>query len=149
MKQAANQILAYGIWIVDFMVAFFLAFFIIKPDLLHILGLFLDPKAFETPSQLGFADKAFTLLLGLSWLAFMIFVEEYFKAGARKGNLLKRIARITGLLFLCTFVANLILFWFQGISSGSWLSWLILAVELIIGTGMYIYYKTPATPKTN
>jgi hypothetical protein len=148
MKKVANQLLAYGMWIVDLLLAFWLAF-LSRNVLLEILALFYKKESWSYPRWVVVIDRVYTLMIGLGWLVFMIIVEQYIMTGINKGNLLKRIARITGLVLLAIFVVDLIMFWLQGIGSANWLRWLILAAELIIGTGMYVYYKSTATPKTN
>jgi hypothetical protein len=89
------------------------------------------------------------LLLGLGWLTFMIVVIEYYHGGLAKGDLLKRFARVTGPVLLCTFVVDLILVWLQGIGKTGWLSWLLLATELGIGLVMLVYVKSNIPSKNN
>jgi hypothetical protein len=148
MKKVANQLLAHGMWIVDMLLAFWLAF-LSRNVLLEILALFYKKGSWSYPRWVVVIDRFYTLIIGLGWLVFMIIVEQYILAGTKKGTLLKRFARVTGLVLLAIFAVDLIQAWLQGIGSSSWLRWLILAAELIIGTGMYTYYKSSATPKTN
>ena len=147
MKKVANQFLAYGMWIVDLLLAFWLAF-LSRNVILEILALFYNKTSWSYPRWVVVIDRVYTLMVGLGWLVFMIVVEHYIMAGVKKGNLLKRFTRVTGLVLLSIFVVDLIMFWLQGIGSGNWLRWLILAAELAIGTGMYVYYKSTATTKT-
>jgi len=148
MNKVTNNLLAYGMWIVDMLLAFWLAF-LSRNVLLEILALFYQKESWSYPRWANVIEKFYTLLVGLGWLVFMIVVEQYILAGIKKGNLLKRIARVTGLVLLAIFVVDLISFWLQGIGSAIWLRWLILAAELIIGTGLFVYYKSTTTPKTN
>jgi hypothetical protein len=147
MKKVADQILAYGMWIVDLLLAFWLAF-LSRNVILEILALFYQKESWSYPRWVVVIDRFYTLMVGLGWLVFMIIVEQYILTGIKKGNLLKRIARVTGLVLLAIFAVDLIQVWLQGIGSSNWLRWLILTVELIIGTGMYVYYKSIAIPKT-
>jgi len=147
MKKVTDQILAYGMWIVDLLLAFWLAF-LSRNVLLEILALFYQKESWSYPRWVVVIDRFYTLMVGLGWLVFMIIVEQYILTGIKKGNLLKRIARVTGLVLLAIFAVDLIQVWLQGIGSNSWLRWLILAAELIIGTGMYVFYKSKATSKT-
>ena len=148
MNKVANQILAYGMWIVDMALAFWLAF-LSRNVLLEILALFYQKESWSYPRWVVVIDRFYTLVIGLGWLVFMIVVEQYIMTGIKKGNLLLRIARVTGPVLLAIFVVDLVGIWLQGIGSGSWLRWLILAAELTVGIGMYVYYKSTATPKTN
>jgi hypothetical protein len=148
MNKVANQLLAYGMWIVDMVLAFWLAF-LSRNVLLEILARFYPEESWSYPRWVVVIDRFYTLIIGLAWLVFMIIVEQYIMTGLKKGNLLKRIARVTGLVLLAIFAVDLSQTWLQGISSGNWLRWLILAAELILGIGMYVYYKSTATPKTN
>ena len=148
MKKVVDQILAYGMWIVDMVLAFWLAF-LSRNVLLEILAKFYQKESWSYPRWVVVIDRFYTLMVGLGWLVFMIIVEQYILTGIKKGNLLKRIARVTGLVLLAIFAVDLSEVWLQGIGSGNWLRWLILAAELILGIGMYVYYKTTATLKTN
>jgi len=143
MKKVTNNVIATGMWIVDLALAFWL-FYISRDAFLGILALFYKKGDWEYSKLVSFADKAFMLILGLSWLAFMIIVEEYLRAGVQKNDLLKRFARVTGPVILSIFVVDLILFWLEGISGGNWLRWLILAAELGVGLAIYLFAKKVA-----
>jgi len=144
MKKVFNQIIAYGMWIVDLLLALWFAL-LSRTALLDILALFYKKGQWQYPRQVNVVDKTFTLLLGLGWMALVVIVEEYFRTSIPKGVLLKRIARVTGLLLLAIFGVDLILFWVQGIGSGDWLRWLLLAAELGIGTALLVWVKTRPT----
>jgi hypothetical protein len=148
MGKVANQILAYVFWIADLLLAFWLAF-LSRNVLLEILAHFYQKGSWSYPRWVVVIDRFYTLIIGLSWLVFMIIVEQYILAGPKKGDLLKRFARITGPMLLAIFAVDLIQVWLLGISSNGWLRWLILGVELTIGLGMYVYYKSRVPSKTN
>jgi hypothetical protein len=148
MKKVFSLAIAYGMWIVDLALAFWL-FYISRDAYLGIFALFYKKGQWGYSHLVDFLDKTFMLLLGLSWLTFMIVVEEYLRAGIHKGNLLKRFARVTGPVLLGLFVVDLILFWLGGIGSGNWFRWLILAGELGIGLVMLVYTKTKTPLKSN
>lgn len=124
--------------------AFWLCY-ISRSAYLGIFALSYEKRGWSYGKLVGFLDKAFIIVLGVGWLIFMIIVEEYFRLGALKGDLLKRFARITGPVLVCTFVVDLILFWLQGIGSGNWLRWLILAGELGIGIVLLVFAKSTST----
>lgn len=148
MKKVTDQILANGMWIVNIALAFWLAF-LSRNVLLEVLAHFYPEGSWSYPRWVVVIDRFYTLLVGLAWLVFMIVVQHYIIGGLKKGNLLKRIARVTGLVLLALFVVDLALFWLQGIGGSNWSRWLILAGELIVGAAMYIYYKSPEQPKTS
>ena len=62
---------------------------------------------------------------------------------------MKRFARVTGPILLCIFVADLILFWLQGIGYDDWLRWLILLAELIMGSVLVLYGRRRVRGKGN
>jgi hypothetical protein len=143
MKKVLNQLIAYALWIVDLLLAFWLAF-LSRSDILAIFGLFYKKGNYYYRQWVGVIDRIFILVVGLGWLIFMIIIEEYYRRGIPKGDLLKRGARITGQLLISIFVVDLVLFWLQGIGIGSinWLRWLILAVEMGIGIALLVLAKT-------
>jgi hypothetical protein len=148
MKKVLNNVIAYGMWIIDMALAFWLCY-ISRSAYLGIFALSSENRGWSYGKLMGFLDKAFLIVLGLGWLAYMIIVEQYFSPGIQKGDLLKRFCKITGPVLLCLFVVDLILFWLAGIDSGNWLRWLTLAGELGIGLAMLISSKTNTPEKTN
>ena len=94
-------------------------------------------------------DQTSAVLLGLGWLALFVFAEGYYRAGALEEGLVKRFARVTGPILLGIFVADLILFWLQGIGYDDWLRWLILLAELIIGSVLVVYGRKRAREKND
>jgi hypothetical protein len=139
MNQIIKYLVAYAIWIADLILAFWLIF-ISRNAFLGILALFYHGSVAYL-NAVNFADKAFMIVLGLSWLAFSIFSEQFFRVGVQENVLLKRIARVTGPIFLGIFSVDLILFWLQGVGAGNWLRWLILAFELGIGIALLVSVK--------
>jgi hypothetical protein len=137
MVQFIKYIGAYLMWIADLGLTFWLIF-ISRTVFLSIFALsykggpsFYAQQVYS--QRVDFADKLFSIMLGLGWLAFMIAVEAYFRAGAAGDDLFVRFTRVTGPVVLGIFVVDLILFWLQGVGGGDWLRWLILAAELGIG----------------
>jgi hypothetical protein len=147
MKKVTNNVIAYGAWIVNMLLGFWCAF-LSRNVLFAILALFSKKESWSYQHWVVVIDRVYIIVIGLAWLVFIILVEQYILAGLKKGNLLKRCARVTGLVLLAIFVVDLALLWLQGTGSYSWSRWLILSAELIIGIGMYIYYKSTATLKT-
>ena len=148
MSKVIKYMIAYGMWIVDLGLSAWL-YFISRTALLGILALSYEQGDFQYSKAVDLVDRIFVVVLGLGWLVFSIFTEEYYRTGALKENLLKRFARVTGPLLLCVFVVDLILFWLQGIGGDNWLRWLILAAELVIGLALIVSGKKNATNKSN
>ena len=146
MKKVVKLAIAYGMWIVDLGLALGFAY-LCRTDLLDLFALFYKKENSYFRGAVNVIDRVFILILGLGWLAFMILVEENYRVGVQKGDLWIRCARVTGPLVLSVFVANLILFWVRGIGSYDWLSWLILAAELVVGIALLVWGKTRFTTK--
>ena len=137
MSTIIKFVSAYTMWVVDLG----LSFWLVVVSRTVFLGLFaLSYKGGESESakvvfahRVDFADKIFSIVLGLGWLVFMIVTEAYFRAGILRDDLFKRFAKVTGPVLLAIFVVDLILFWVQGAGGGDWLRWFILAAELGLG----------------
>lgn len=151
MAKIIKYLVAYSMWIVDLGLTFWLGF-MSRTVFLDIFALSyrggdaLYPKLVYS-QRVDFADKMFSILLGLGWLAFMIGSEIYYRNGAMHDNLLRRFARITGPVLLGIFGVDLVLLWLQGTGGGYLLRWLILAAELGIGIALLVWVKTQ--PKQN
>jgi hypothetical protein len=140
MKKIINYVIAYIMWIVDIGLALLL-FILSRTALLGFLGLFYKQGSPQYNYTVSFIDKVFSIALGLVWLAFVIFTEQYFRKGVSKENLLKQFTGVTGWILLEIFLINLILLWLPGVGSSSGLNWLILTTELIIGITLVVYSK--------
>jgi hypothetical protein len=137
MSKLLKYASSYVMWIIDLGIAFWFMF-IARTDLINFLSLFAKKGNLTYGHQVDFADKAFSITLGLGWLALMIVIEQYYRHGVEKDDLRKRFARVTGPLVIAVFVADLIAFWLGGIASGNFVRWLILAAELGIGIALII-----------
>jgi len=140
MNKVIKYASAYAMWIVDLGLAGWL-FYISRTVLLGILALSNQAGEWEYSKAVNLIDRVFTVVFGLGWLALAIIAEDYFRTGVKKENLLNRFARVTGTMLLCIFAVDLILFWLQGIGSGNWLRWLILAAEVGVGTALFVSGK--------
>ena len=93
-------------------------------------------------------NVVFTIVLVIVALVFMILVEEYFRNGARDGNMVRRFLRVTGLVVLVIFGLDVGLLLLQGISAAIWERWIILVLELaaagaMIWFGYFRAWKKP------
>jgi hypothetical protein len=132
-------------WIVDLGLTFWLGF-ISRTVFLDIFALSYKGGDSEYPKlvfahRVDFADKIFSIILGLAWLAFMIGAEVYFRNGAKTDDLPRRFARVTGPILLAIFGVDLILFWLQGAGGSSLLRWFVLAAELGIGIALLVLVR--------
>jgi hypothetical protein len=147
MKKFINYVIAYIMWIVDIGLALLL-FILSRNALLRFLGLFYKQGSPQYNYSVSFIDKIFSIALGLVWLAFVIFTEQYFRKGVTKETLFRQITRVTGSLLLGIFVVNLILQWLPGVSSNYWMNWFILATELVIGITLVVFSKKKSSQKS-
>lgn len=148
MKRIINYLISYIAWIIDLALGAWVIF-LARTDILGLFALRYKPGMWEYEQLVTFLDKVFILLLGICWLAFMIFVEEYFRGGIHKGNLFTRIAKLNGTVLLVIFCIDLVLFWLQGIGTENWLRWLILACELGFGMSLFLWGRTGLPKKAN
>jgi hypothetical protein len=148
MNKVIKYVVAYALWIVDLGLTMWLII-TSRSGLLGTLSRIYKNGDVRYNYAAGFLDKSVLIILGLGWLAFMIFSEKYFRVGVQKNLLLKRFARVTGSVLLCIFCINLILLWVNGVGRGSWLSWLILAAELGLGIILLVSANRKATSKPN
>jgi hypothetical protein len=139
MQKISTQILAYSMWFVDLMLAAWLLIICRWVLFAFVTPIIMDPTHYLFPKIVDVMDAVYLLLLGIAWVAFMIFSQKYYSVGVRKGNLFKRFARITGLLFLCLFMVDSTFFYLQGFDSDNWVRWLIISVELVLGLILILY----------
>jgi hypothetical protein len=146
MKKIADYALAYGMWIIDIGLALWLCY-LIRGGILDLFIKSFKPGAWAYQQRMNMTDRVVVIVLGLSWLAMMIFTEQYFRQGIRKGVLLRRIAKVTGPILLAIFVVDIFRLWMSGSAGGSWLRWLALGIEVIAGIGLLVYAKTRSAPQ--
>jgi len=150
MAKIARYVSAYVLWIVDLGLTFWLVFlsrtvFLGAFALSYTGGQSVYAEVVYA-HRLDFADKIFSIILGLGWLVFMIAVEAYFRAGVSRNDLFRRFARVTGPVLLAVFGVDLILFWLQGIGGGDLLRWFLLAAELGLGIALLLSARTQSKP---
>lgn len=147
MAKIIKYVGAYLMWIVDLGLSFWL-FLMSRTVFLGLFALSYKEGNLVYAQRVDFADKVFSILLGLAWLAFMIIVEAYFRAGASRDDLLKRFASITGPVVLGIFGVDLILFWLQGVGGGGWLRQSVLVAELGIGILLLMLVRFQSKPNS-
>ena len=147
MAKIIKYVGAYLMWIVALGLSFWL-FLMSRTVFLGLFALSYRGGNLVYAQRVDFADKVFTILLGLGWLVFMIIAEAYFRAGASRDDLLKRFARITGPVVLGIFGVDLILFWLQGVGRGGWLRQSVLAAELGMGILLLMLARLQSKPNS-
>jgi hypothetical protein len=140
MRNFFKYVLTFGLWIIDFGLAAWLAF-ITRTVLFAVPSLFFHPGNFQFPQRAEVMDKVFTLLLGIGLLAFLVITQEYYLKGVQQGDLIERFARITGPIFIGIFIVDSILFYMQGIDLNNWYRLLIILAELVLGILLVIYSR--------
>lgn len=147
MNKVVKYVTTYFVWIADLVLALWFAY-LCKTSLIGVFALFYTGNL-AYANAVNFIDKVFTILLGLGWLVFMIMIEQYFRNGIEKDEHLQRLSRVTGWVLLCIFSIDLIFAWIQGIGGDNWLRWLLLGLELSVGTVLLVSAKTRFTSKSN
>ena len=144
MTRLFKYLAAYGLWLLDLALAYWLII-VIRTAYLGIFALYYKPGGLTYSLRVGFADKMFILILGIGWLIFMIITESYFRKGVERNDLFKRFARVTGPVVLGVFSVDLMLAWLQARSD--WWRWLILAAEVSLGVILVIFARSQLKSK--
>ena len=145
IKKSINYVIAYVLWFVTILLGLWFVM-LARSDLQGALATYYVRGSVTYIQRARLFDQVFVIVLGLLWLVFMVVTEWYFRTGALRPDWLKRFARVAGPVILLVFVADLFLFWLQGVSSGNWLRWLILAGELVIGIVFLLYARPSSLP---
>ncbi len=148
MNKVVRYVIAYSAWVANLLLALWLAY-LARTCFTSFMALFYKPGDWAYLKTADFADRVFTIALGLGWLVFMILVEAYFRAGAAQNKLPGRIASVTGWITLGIFSVDLILFWVQGAGNVGWLRWLVLALELGVGLVLVVSAKSRFISQSN
>jgi hypothetical protein len=108
MMKANNwgkMLIAYGMWAVFiFLGIIFLV--VSRNSLSSYLDAYYIQGIFQRGKEAQFINQAYFFVFGMALLILMIVVEEYFKNGARKNKLARRIARVMGIEMLFIFAAS-------------------------------------------
>ncbi len=130
----SKYVIAYLAWIIAFLL--FLWFFIISRETVsNLLHMSLGQTLQQVKMQ-EFLNRMYTFLAGLAWLIFMIVTESYFRHGAEKGDLARRVTRFIGVELALTFIADFILALMIGLDILSPSRWILLIVEMVGGVGL-------------
>ena len=144
IKNWIKYILAYGLWMVFTLVGI-LFLMVSRNSLIGLLEIYYVRGNFQRGMEVQFLDKAYLLVVAFAILIIMIVVEEYFKHGAQRGDLAKRIFKVFGFEILFMFFASLASGILVGFNS---LIWLLLVGEFVASIAMiYFGIKLPAAKK--
>ena len=145
-KLWVKYIIAYTLWMV-FTIVGLLFLMVSRNSLVGLFNLYYVQDKFQRRMEIQFLDKIYLMVVAFAILILMIIVEEYFKHGAQRGDLLKRICKVFGIEILFMFAASMASAYLVGFSG---LVWLLLAVELAVSIGLtYLGIKLPAARKKN
>lgn len=123
---------AYLMWVVSLIL--WAAFIFLSRDaIVGLLSAYYYQENFQRMKAIQFFNQAYPFILGLAWVVLMLIVEQYFRNGAKKGDLAQRIARVIGPEIILIFFANLIQVFLMGFNVVPLTLWLILLVEVILG----------------
>ena len=130
------HIAVYVMWFLNLGLAIWLLLNI-RLLLLIFPAILLDATDYFYPQRVEASDKLITLSLGVVWLVFMVFTEEYFRRGIPQGDLIHRFAKVTGAVLISMFVVGLLVLGVQGFQR-DWFHWLILSTEITVGIGLVL-----------
>lgn len=140
-KSLGMYVLAYLLWVVSLILALGLLILI-----RNILPPLISTTLLSNPGHAAilnvFVDRAFILLGGIAWLAWMGIVEQYLRKGVGRGTLWPRAAHIIGLLLLALGVAEALQIVFLG--SQAWpkgYAWLPALAGLAAGVALLRFFR--------
>jgi hypothetical protein len=88
-----------------------------------------------------FFDKLAFILSGLIILVVVVASEYYLRSGIQKQRMVKRFCLVAGLEILVIFAAHMFFSVATGFLGRDWLSYLLLALELLVGGGLFAYSR--------
>lgn len=107
---------AYAMWMVFIgLGAFFLV--VSRSSLMSLLRLYYAQDNYQRGKEATFIDQAYFLITAMILVILMVVVEEYFKNGAKKNKLARRLARVFGIEFFFVFLASVASVYLIGFST--------------------------------
>jgi len=101
--------------------------------ILNVLSLTYIRTSSARAWQVHALDKFGILAIGTSWLVLMIGSEEYFRAGVKRGLLYPRLGGFLGAEIVLLALVHLADLLVQPPASSSWLFWLLVVGEALVG----------------
>jgi len=147
-KTGFDYVMAYLLWFVTLCLGAWFVFISRNTFETFLGGYYIKEKGqFLLSQQARFLDIVFPVVLWLLWLVMMIVTEEYYRKGAQKGNVLKRFAKVAGVLLVLIFIADLCQNLMLGLTVVGWLRWLLTIFELLAGVALIFAGRLkPASP---
>ena len=139
LKKIPGYLSAYLLWIVVLLLGLWLA--VLSHSVLLAFAASLAGELYSKQVIVRFWDKVYQVVLGLAWLSVMIISEESFRKAASKGNLLKKFASICGIELLLIFIFDLLLLFLQNFVLEP-LRLIVMVIELLVGIGLVIYWRS-------
>ena len=134
-KKPFKYILAYLLWLVILAICFVL-FLLLRYLLLGLLGAYYIDETITSVYRARFIDPASTFILGLLWVALMIWSEFRLRRSARRGGILPQFARFAGPLLILLFIVDAGLLRLQASTIIDYWRLAIIAFELLAGIGL-------------
>jgi hypothetical protein len=140
-----KTVLAYGMWFVFILLGIWILI-VGRNDLSEWLSRYYIQDNFQRSKEAQFFNQAYFFVAGLILFILTIVVEEYFKHGARKDELAKRISKVMGIELLFLFVVSLISAYLVGFSP---LVWVVLGAEFVVSVVLiWLGVKKPKAIQT-
>jgi hypothetical protein len=151
IKAGASLLLAYLLWIVTLALGAWFAVIGREAFETYLGKYFIQEQGqFLLSRQARFWDLTVAVVLWLLWFVMMIITEEYYRRGVPKKTVWRRFAKVTGILLILIFVADLCQNLMLGIGTVGWLRWLLTVIELVAGVALtYLSRLKPAPPGIN
>jgi carbon starvation protein CstA len=127
-----KTVLVYGMWFVFILLGIWILI-VGRNDLSEWLSRYYIQDNFQHSKEAQFFNQIYFFIAGLVLFILTIVVEEYFKHGARKDELAKRISKVMGFELMALLAVSLISAYLIGFSP---LVWLILGAELVVSVGL-------------
>ncbi len=142
-KTVYRYAFAYLMWIVSF-ILWVVFIFLSREAIVGLLSTYYYQDNFQRMKVIQFFNQAYPFLLSIAWLALMLITESYFRNGAKKNDLTRRVSWVIGPEILLIFISNFLQGFLLGYGSVPITFWLILFVELVAGVGLiWLAVKTP------
>ncbi len=136
MRSGLRYTVAYLMWFAVLASGLWLAL-VCRETLLEVLARYAGEST-KYLWQARFFHHCFIVVTGLCWVILTVAVEEYFRRGVQRRDLVRRFAKVAGPMLLFILVADLCLLGLQGGSSSGW-RWLSVVGECVIGLSFLLF----------
>ena len=137
LRKLWHHVGVFFAWALDSALAFWTTV-VIRQALLAALAVFYVGDSNPRAWRARFFDRAYFVFSGLGLLIFVFAIDGYFKDGMPKRDVVRRFARVTGILALILFPADLVTSLLQRSLLGRF-SIAVMLLELLLGVGLLAY----------